>query len=474
MGSRKMMLDQDVTDGLIRTMLDGGADFCDVYCEESAYDGVTTDDRKINTSRSIQSGVGLRAVKNFNTYYTVCQDASPENLAVAAGYLAAGLSVASDTPRSPVILTFGSEVNPLSGSEKDPAQVEIADKTELIRSAQETAWGYSDKIKQVTARYSDFYRDIQIGSSETGEISKQRLGLVEFMITVYAGDGSERQMGWAGKSFYRGMEALTGDDSPDRLAEAACKQALTMLEAEECPRGEVPVVFAPGENGVLFHESCGHGMEADLVEKGSAFADLVGKVVASEKVTIHDDGTLAGFPGSYAFDDEGLPAQDTVLIEKGRLTGYLHSLITAKKSGAIPTGSGRRQNFKFPPIPRMRNTYIMAGKDDPEEIIRSTKKGLYAADVGFGGQVDVVTGRFITSILLGYLIEDGKLTRPVKGATITGTGIQALKDIDMIGSDFVLNYSPGRCGKGQEVPVGVGMPTLKVKKLTVGGTGSSF
>ncbi|MCK4655694.1 MAG: TldD/PmbA family protein, partial [candidate division Zixibacteria bacterium] len=243
---------------------------------------------------------------------------------------------------------------------------------------------------------------------------------------------------------------------------------------EECPRGEVPVVFAPGENGVLFHESCGHGMEADLVEKGSAFADLMGEVVASEKVTIHDDGTLSGYPGSYAFDDEGLPAQDTVLIEKGRLTGYLHSLITAKKSGADPTGSGRRQNFKFPPIPRMRNTYIVAGEEDPEEIIRSTKKGLYAADVGFGGQVDVVTGRFITSILLGYLIEDGKLTRPVKGATITGTGIQALKDIDMLGNDFVLNYSPGRCGKGQEVPVGVGMPTLRVKKLTVGGTGSSF
>ncbi|MCK4655938.1 MAG: hypothetical protein KAT85_02875, partial [candidate division Zixibacteria bacterium] len=192
-----MMLDQKVIDGLIRTMLDGGADFCDVYCEKSAYNGVTADDRKINTSRSIQSGVGLRAVKNFNTYYTVCQDATPENLAAAAGYLAAGLSVVSDTPRSPVILTFGREVSPLSGSKKDPEQVEITDKTELIRSAQETAWGYSDKIKQVTARYSDFYRDVQIGSSETGEISRQRLGLVEFMITVYAGDGSERQMGWA-------------------------------------------------------------------------------------------------------------------------------------------------------------------------------------------------------------------------------------------------------------------------------------
>lgn len=468
------MLNQELVSKLIRILLDSGADLCDVYYEESGYSGVTTDDRKINSSRSTQSGVGLRAVKDFNTFYTVCQDVSPENLISAAKYLGSGLSVASTPSSPPRILTFGMDANPLADAEIDPATTKTAAKTELIRSAQETAWGYSDKIKQVTARYSDFYRDIQIASSETAEISEQRLGLVEFIITVYAGDGSDRQMGWAGKSFYKGLESLTGVNSPEEFAKAASKQAVMMLEAGECPRGEVPVVFAPGENGILFHESCGHGMEADMVEKGSAFANLIGETVASEKVTIHDDGTRPGYPGSYAFDDEGFPAQDTVLIDKGRLTGYLHSLITARKFGVNPTGSGRRQNFKFPPMPRMRNTYIVAGEDDPEEIVRSTKKGLYAADVGFGGQVDVVTGKFITSILLGYLIEDGKLTRPVKGATITGTGIQALKDIDMVGSDFVLNHSPGRCGKGQEVPVGVGMPTLRVKKLTVGGTGSSF
>jgi TldD protein len=468
------MLDREIINRLVRIMLDGGADFCDVYCEQSAYDGVTTDDRKINTSRSVQAGVGLRAIKDFNTYYTVCRDTSLENLVAAAKYLASGLSVVSSAPRQPVILEYGKEVNPLSGSEEDPSKVEISRKKDLIEVAQEAAWSYSDAIKQVTAQYSDFYRDIQIGSSETAEIVSQRLGLVEFLVTVYAGNGSDRQMGWSGKSFYRGLEALSGSNSPGRLAQAACKQALTMLEADECPRGEVPVVFAPGENGILFHESCGHGMEADLVEKGSAFADMVGEMVASEKVTIHDDGTPDGYPGSYAFDDEGLPAKDTVLIERGRLTGYLHSLITAKKYGVSPTGSGRRQNYKYPPIPRMRNTYIVAGDDDPEEIVRSTRKGIYAADVGFGGQVDVVTGRFITSILLGYLIENGRLTRPVKGATITGTGIQALRDIDLVGSDFVLNHSPGRCGKGQEVPVGVGMPTLRVKRLTVGGTGSSF
>jgi TldD protein len=422
----------------------------------------------------MQSGVGLRAIKDFNTYYTVCQDATPESLRAAAKYLASGLSVASDSPRAPVVLQYGGEVDPLSGAVEDPARAETAHKTELVKTAQDAAWSYSELIKQVTTRYSDFSRRIQIGSSETSEVRKQRLGLVEFSITVYAGDGSDRQLGWAGKSFYRGLEALTGDDSPDNLARIACKQAITMLEADECPRGEIPVVFAPGENGILFHESCGHGMEADLVEKGSSFAGLMGEMVASEKVTIHDDGTPAGYPGSYAFDDEGIPAQDTVLIDKGRLTSYIHSLVTSKKFHVKPTGSGRRENFKYPPIPRMRNTFICAGDDDPEEIVRSTKKGLYAADVGFGGQVDVVTGRFITSILLGYLIEGGRLTRPVKGATITGTGIQALKDIDMVGNDFILNHSPGRCGKGQEVPIGVGMPTIRVRKLTVGGTGESL
>jgi len=233
-------------------------------------------------------------------------------------------------------------------------------------------------------------------------------------------------------------------------------------------------VFAPGENGVLFHESCGHGMEADMVEKGSSFANLVGETVASERVTIHDNGTLPGYPGSFAFDDEGIPAKDTILIENGRLTGYLHSLLTSRRFDVEPTGSGRRQSYKHPPLPRMRNTYIAAGEDAPEDIIRSTKRGIYASDVGFGGQVDVVTGRFITSILLGYLIEDGRITHPVKGATITGTGIEALKNVDRVGYDLVLNYSPGRCGKGQEVPAGVGMPTVRVNNLMVGGTGNSF
>jgi TldD protein len=466
--------DKTVLHRLIGILLDAGADFCDVFCEDSSYNAVTSDDRKINTSYSTQLGAGLRAVKDHCTFYTDCTEMTPDKLEAAARRLAAGLPTHSTLSPCTVVLADRAVIDMYSRIKIDPAEARIELKHDLVRQAQEAAWGYSGKIRQVTARYSDIKRDVLVASSHANEVVRQRLGLTEFVITVFAGSDSERQMGWSGKSFFEGMEALTGENSPTRFAEAACKQAITMLKADDCPRGEVPVVFAPGENGILFHESCGHGMEADLIEKGSSFAGLLGQRVASEKVTIHDNGTLAGYPGSYAFDDEGTPSQDTLLIENGRLCGYLHTILTASRFNVNPTGSGRRQSYAFPPIPRMRNTYISAGPDDPEEIIRSTKKGIYAADVGFGGQVDVVTGRFITSILLGFLIEDGKLTRPVKGATITGNGIQALKDIDMVGNDLVINHSPGRCGKGQEVPVGVGMPTVRVRKLTVGGTGSTF
>ncbi len=468
------MIERDIFSQLISIMMDGGADYCDVYAEESAYNGVTSDDRKLNTSRSVQSGVGLRIIKHHNTFYTACQDVSHENLIAAAKYLVSGVGTAPYSPRGAVVLEYGPKSDPMSEGDDDPETIDIRRKLETMCEAQDKAWGYSDKIRQVTARYSDFYRDISMATSDSDQIIRQKLGLVEFLVTVFVGDGLDRQMGWAGKSFYKGFDALSGRNSPIALTEEACRQAHIMLEADDCPRGEMPVVFAPGENGILFHESCGHGMEADLVEKGSAFASMEGKSVASEKVTIHDNGLLPGYPGSYAYDDEGIASQDTVLIEKGRLVNFLHSRSTAARLGVNPTGSGRRQNFKFPPLPRMRNTYISAGNDDPEEIIRATKKGIYAADVGFGGQVDVVTGRFITSIILGYLIENGRLTRPVKGATITGIGIDALKNIDMVGNDLIINHSPGRCGKGQEAPVGVGMPTVRVKKLTVGGTGIAF
>ncbi len=465
------MIDEKTLSQSIQLLLDAGADYADIFAEKSRYFNAVSDDHKISTSAHDQIGIGIRAIRDNSDFSIIADSHKPENIMELSSTLASGLK--SEGSGKSVSLSMAAPAT-IYNPRRDPRDIDMPHKIEMMRAAEETAWGYSGKIKQATIRYSDFDREVLFVSSEDQQIMTQRLALIEFISIVYAGNGKERQLGWSGKSFYRGWEALEGKYSPENLVKEACRQALLMLEARDCPAGEMPVVFAPGPNGVLFHESCGHGMEADLVQKGSSFAGMVGSKVASDKVTIKDSGLIDGFPGSFAFDDEGIEAQDTFLIEKGILRGYLHSRLTASQMNTRPTGSGRRQSFRYPPLPRMRNTYILDGDDDPEEIISSTRKGLYAADVGFGGQVDVVTGRFITSIILGYMIEDGKLTYPVKGATITGVGIDALRDIDMVGNDMLLDPSPGRCGKGQEVPVGVGMPTVRVKKLVVGGTGSEL
>jgi TldD protein len=452
-------------------LLSAGAGYADLFAEKGRFFSSESDDRKISSSIHHQIGVGIRAVKDNVDYYMVCENFAPDNLIQTTSLLASGIK----TSASGHSVNLSPGFRPLFYKpETDHSQVETEKKLEILKKSEDIAWHCSKKIKQATIRYADFERNIQFASTADEEVLEHKLALVEFMVFVYAGDNGERQLGWNGRSFYRGLEALVGEDSPESIVRKACTQAEVMLEARDCPAGEMPVVFAPGSNGVLFHESCGHGMEADLVQKGSSFAGMLNHKVASDKVTIRDSGLIFGYPGSYAFDDEGVDSQETTLIENGRLINYIHSRNTARQMKMSPTGSGRRQSLAFPPMPRMRNTYIVAGNDDPEEIIRSTKKGLYAVDVGFGGEVDVVTGRFITSIVLGYMIEDGKLTYPVKGATITGLGIKALQDIDMVGNDLVMDPSPGRCGKGQDVPVGVGMPTIRVKKLLVGGKGMAI
>ena len=227
-------------------------------------------------------------------------------------------------------------------------------------------------------------------------------------------------------------------------------------------------------NGVLFHESCGHGMEADLVFKGSNYKDQLGKQTAAKGVTLIDDGTVPAFPGSYAYDDEGTPSQRTVLIEDGIQRNYLCDKVWGEKLGLPSTGSGRRQSFRFPPIPRMRNTFIEKGPVPAADIVAATKRGIYITDVGGGGQVDVITGNFMMGVGEAYLIEGGRMTRPIKGATISGMGIETMKSIDMVGDDLKLSPSAGRCGKMQSAPVGEGMPTIRVRNILVGGKGEAW
>lgn len=449
-----------------------GADFADVYLERSFHNAVSADDRKIKTGLSVDKGVGIRIVREGIVYYAFTDSFEGRHILDLASTVRAaastgnGVGISLDRTRP--------DHSPENPFRMDPAAVGIEQRIEIVSRAEDAAWSHDRSIQQVTVGFRDHKREIVLLSSLHEGIIEQTLGLTEFAVMAYAARNGDLQRGSHGHAFRAGLEVFDDFLTPEEYAKMAAGKAVLLLDADDCPRGEGTVVFAPGENGILFHESCGHGMEADLVEKGSAFAGKMGESVAAPGVTIYDDGTLAGFPGSFPFDDEGTPSQNTVLIESGILTGYLQSKLTADRQGAGLTGSARRQSFRHPPIPRMRNTCIAAGTTDPAEIIADTKRGIYAQTPGGGGQVDVITGQFVTSVDIAYLIEDGKITTPLKGCTLTGVGIEVLENIDLVGNDLEIAHSSGRCGKGQRVPVGVGMPTLRVSRILVGGKGESW
>ena len=295
--------------------------------------------------------------------------------------------------------------------------------------------------------------------------------LVRFNVSVIAEKNGRREQGYAGAGGRFGYRYFLESERAQSLAHEAVRQALVNLEAAPAPAGSMTVVLGPGWPGILLHEAIGHGLEGDFNRKGtSAFAGRIGEQVASELCTVVDDGTLADRRGSLNVDDEGTPTQCTVLIENGILKGYMQDKLNARLMGATPTGNGRRESFAHLPMPRMTNTYMRAGPHDPQEIIRSVHKGLYAANFG-GGQVDITNGKFVFSASEAYLIEDGKVTRPVRGATLIGNGPDVLTRVSMVGNDLKLDEGVGTCGKeGQSVPVGVGLPTLRVDGLTIGGT----
>ena len=440
---------------LLSAALGRGAEMADIYAEQSGYTSVISDDRKINTSARQEGGVGIRVVSNQHTYYAVAASDNPK-----------------DPCESPV--TLNGRPSPLGPQfVRELTEIGAGERLETVRANEELAWSGEERVRQVSIRYSDHQRDVQIASSHTSEVIEHTLGLTEYSAAIYAGADGDLQMGTFGRAVYGGPEEFKGDDSFEEVTLRARRNALHALDADEAPRGVMPVVFEPGENGVLFHEACGHGMEADLVERGSAFAGKMGEPVASELVTLIDDGTIPHAPGSYGVDDEGVAAKKTTMIREGVLESYLHSIVTASREGVEPTGSARRQDYRYPPIPRMRNTYIDQGDTPAADIIAQTERGLFAQEMGWGGQVDVVTGRFTTGVQLAWLIENGKLVRPVKGATLSGVGIETLKNIDMVGDDLDVVRCSGRCGKGQAVPIGVGMPTVRVSALLVGGSGEA-
>lgn len=353
----------------------------------------------------------------------------------------------------------------------DPlASLPDADKVALLERVEAEARRQDPRVKQVMASLSGVQEAVLVVRSD-GVLAADIRPLVRLNVSVIVEQDGRREQGTAGGGGRTVYQYFFDNDLALGYAREAVRQALVNLEAAEAPAGTMQVVLGPGWPGILLHEAIGHGLEGDFNRKGtSAFAGRVGQRVASEQCTVVDDGTLPGRRGSLNIDDEGTPTQKTVLIENGILRGYMQDAMNARLMGVAPTGNGRRESYAHMPMPRMTNTYMLAGKYDPQEIIASVDKGLYAVNFG-GGQVDITSGKFVFSASEAYLIEKGKITRPVKGATLIGNGPDVLTRVSMVGNDLELDSGVGTCGKeGQSVPVGVGQPTLRIDGLTVGGT----
>jgi TldD protein len=342
---------------------------------------------------------------------------------------------------------------------------------ELVKRADRAARAYDPRIFQVQAGYADNLRFVLVATSE-GVLTLDRQPLARLSVSTLAREnGGMPQRGHAGGGGRVELNFLLNEKTPEHFATEAAREAVTMLDAVDAPAGEMTVVLGPGWPGILLHEAVGHGLEADFNRKGvSAFSGRMGQKVASELCTVIDDGTINSRRGSLNVDDEGHSTQRNVLIENGVLRGYLQDKLSSSLLGSESTGSGRRESYAHIPMPRMTNTFMLAGESDPQDIIRSVPKGLYCVNFG-GGQVDITSGNFVFSASESYLIEDGHLTRPVRNATLIGNGPEALKYVSMVGNDLRLDEGIGVCGKeGQSVPVGVGIPTLKIDRMTVGGT----
>jgi TldD protein len=449
--------------------LSAGGDYADLYFESVTATALGVDEQIVKSaSQGTSAGCGVRVLSGERTGYAYTDNLSPERLLHAARTAALIASGPAKETVQGFVETAMADLYPvpLGGFSLD-----LAARLELILRADRAARAYDPRIVQVRSSYSEEVRRILIAASD-GAFASDTQPLCRLNVFVIAKEGANTTKGSTGAGGRAGLEQFVGSKSPEHLAHEAARGAILQLGAVAAPAGEMEVVLGPGWPGILLHEAVGHGLEADFNrKKTSAFAGLIGQSVASSKVTVVDNGTMTGRRGSLNVDDEGSATQETVLIESGVLKGYLTDKLSARLTGAANTGSGRRESYQCIPMPRMTNTYMLAGDDDPDDIIRSVKRGLYAVNFG-GGSVDITNGKFVFSASEAYLIEDGKITAPVRDATLIGNGPEALKYVSMVGHDLKLDEGIGTCGKdGQSVPVGVGMPTIKLDRMTVGGTG---
>ena len=455
--------------GYLSEALSRGGDYADLYFEYVATSSLGIDESIVKSAtEGVTMGVGVRVISGDKTGYAYSDDLSPEKIRKAAGVAAC---IAAGPSK---IDTFGFEETAkhnLYPVLQAPTNASITDRVALIQRADEAARKYDPRIFQVMASYADALKHILVATSD-GALTFDRQPMARMGVHVLAreGDGVPRD-GYAGGGGRVSLDFFLTDKTPEHFANEAARQAIVQLDAVEAPAGEHTVVLGPGWPGILLHEAVGHGLEADFNRKGvSAFSGRIGQQVASPLCTVVDDGTIADRRGSVNVDDEGVATRQNVLIENGILQGYLTDKLSGQLLGTASTGSGRRQSYQHAPMPRMTNTYMLNGESDPADIVKSVKKGIYCAMFG-GGQVDITSGNFVFSASESYWIEDGKITRPIRGATLIGNGPESLQQISMVGNDLKLDEGMGVCGKeGQSVPVGVGIPTLKIDRMTVGGT----
>ena len=449
--------------------LSAGGEYADLYFEYLSTSSIGIDEGIVKSaSESVTLGVGIRVIAGERTGYAYSDDLSPEKIRKAA-------RVAALIARGPasIVKTGFQEARKhnLYSMVTSPHEASLAVRVDLVKRADTAARAYDSRVFQVIANYADSVREVLVASSD-GRLSFDRQPMARMGVAALAREtNGVPQQGYSGGGGRVTLDFFLNEKTPEHFAREAARQAIVQLSAVDAPAGESVVVLGPGWPGILLHEAVGHGLEADFNRKGvSAFSGRIGQQVASPLCTVIDDGTIGSRRGSLNVDDEGVPTQKNVLIENGVLRGYLQDTLSARLLKSASTGSGRRESYQHIPMPRMTNTYMLAGQSDPDEIIRSVPKGIYCATFG-GGQVDITSGNFVFQATESYLIENGKITRPVKGATLIGNGPEALKYVSMVGHDLQLDEGIGVCGKeGQSVPVGVGIPTVKIDKMTVGGT----
>jgi TldD protein len=458
------VIPSELAGDLLARALARGGDLAELYVEERTGLALTLDDRRVERPQSGREvGASIRVVVGDSSYFGHVDGLAEQDLRRVAESVSQAVS---GERREPAALSAEAAPTEAHRIGQRPEEVDAVRKAELLRVCDETARGMGSEVIQVSVSYVENRRRVQVFNSDGVAAADDRTRVRLGAQVVARRDGTV-ETGHETRGGHAGFELVA--EQPEEVAERAARKALTMLDAVDAPTGRMPVVVGNGFGGVLLHEAVGHGLEADAVQKrASVYAGRLGEEIAPAFLVAYDDGRKPGEWGSDGIDDEGTPTQQTTIIDDGRLTSYLYDLLRARKDGVASTGNGRRESFRHLPVPRMTNTYFGGGNATPEELIEGTEHGLYAVSFG-GGQVEPATGDFVFGVSEGYLIENGKVTKPVRGATLIGNGLEALKLIDGVAAD--LEIATGFCGKaGQRVAAGVGQPHVRIQALTVGGT----